>query len=597
MKEWFRAHIKLHKDTWIFWMIAAAGLLLRFEYLREFSGEIYCRFAIGADIQEYHERALEILNGKFFPDEPEIHAPLYSFVLALFYLLSGTSVIFVRVFQLLLNWCAYTAIAGIVGKISGSIRLRNIFLVLAMFTPVLFFHQAELLSESMLAPLTAGCLYMLYSAGKNRRRYAGAGAAAGALILTHGLMVFFAAGEAVYFLCRKQWKNCGAFIAGCMLLIVPVMAAKSIYYGKFTGIQNNSGYNLWIGNNPDATGGCYLRPGRSWQTPLNHTRAEAAGRGVSENRVFAEKVLDFYRHEPAQLVILPLKKMTLLLSPAEPVAGADPECLIRRTMVQKLGAGMMAAVVLLAICGIFFAVKKREKLYIHFYLLAGSCAAGLLLTVVSGRYRQGMMPGVLLLAALGAYYLGKAVWAVAGIPAAAGTVVALLYTCGAFPCNGEAASIIGEAYFRIKEFERAEDFLIFAEKHVDHPGRFHNMLGAIAEEKGDIDTAAARYTRAVLEAPDESNGFLNLGHLLFYHFPAGHRDEALELIRKALARKADLPSAYDMLGQHLAQNGDFSGASEQFEKAFYYAPDNELYKKKVEMCRKLAAEKRVKNAF
>ena len=152
-----------------------------------------------------------------------------------------------------------------------------------------------------------------------------------------------------------------------MLLIVPVVVAKSIYYGKFTGIQNNSTYNLWIGNNPDATGGCYLRPGRSWQTQLNNARTEAAEKGVSENRIFAEKVLDFYCHAPAQLVILPLKKMALLLSPAEPVAGADPECLIRRTMVQKLGAGMMAAVVLLAICGIFFAVKKREKLYIHFH--------------------------------------------------------------------------------------------------------------------------------------------------------------------------------------------------------------------------------------
>ncbi|MBE6357124.1 MAG: hypothetical protein E7058_08450 [Lentisphaerae bacterium] len=589
------AHIKLHREAWIFWMIAAAGLLLRFEYLREFAGEIYCRFAIGADIQEYHERALEILGGKFFPDDPEIHAPLYSFALALFYSLSGTSVIFVRFFQLLLNWGAYTVIAGLVGRMSGSVRLRNIFLVLAMFTPVLFFHQAELVSESLLAPLTAGCLYMLYAAGKNRRWYAGAGAAAGALVLTHGLLVFFAAGEAVYFLCRKQWKNCGAFIAGCMLLIVPVVVVKSIYYGKFTGIQNNSTYNLWIGNNPDATGGCYLRPGRSWQTPLNNARTEAAERGVSENRIFAEKVLDFYCHAPAQLVILPLKKMALLLSPAEPVAGADPECLIRRTMVQKLGAGMMAAVVLLAICGIFFAVKKREKLYVHFYLLAGSCAAGLLLTVVSGRYRQGMMPGVLLLAALGAYYLGKAVWAVAGIPAVSGAVIALLYTCSGIPCNGEAASIIGEAYFRIKDFGSAEDYLMLAEKHVDHPGRFHNMLGAIAEEKGDIDTAVARYMRAVQEAPDEADGFLNLAHLRFYRFPA-QRQEALDLIRRALEIDAALPSAYDMLGQHLAQRGDISGALKMFETACQYEPENELYQKKVNICRQILSAKEKSNA-
>ena len=67
------------------------------------------------------------------------------------------------------------------------------------------------------------------------------------------------------------------------------------------------------------------------------------------------------------------------------------------------------------------------------------------------------------------------------------------------------------------------------------------------------------------------------------------------LIKEALARKADLPSAYDMLGQDLAQKKDFDGALKMFDLALFYAPENELYKKKVELCRNLAKE-RGKNA-
>lgn len=582
-------NFKFHREKWMFWMIAAAGLLLRFEYLREFSAEIHCAFAIGPDVQEYHERALEILNGVIFPGEAEIHAPFYSFLLALTYAFSGASVIFARFFQLVLNWGAYVALAALIGRLSGRTRLSRIFLTLAMFTPVLFFHQAELVSESMLVPLTAGCFWMLYAADKDRRWYCGAGAAAGMLILTHGLLIFFAAGEVLWFTIRKQWQKCGLFAAGIAMTVLPVIAAKSCYYGKFTGIQENSGYNLWIGNNPEATGGCYLRPGRMWQIPLNTARAEAVERRVSENRVFLEKIVEFYLDNPVNIAVMPLKKLALLLSPFEAVSGADPEYFIRLTPVQKYGSGMMAAVLILGAAGIFFAVKKREKGFIHFYILAASLAVGLLLTVVSGRYRQGMMPGVLLLAALGAYYTGRKVWAVI-VPCVLGGALLIPPSAGGIKRNCEAASIMGEAYFRLKNYEKAEELLLIAERGIDHPERFHNMFGVIAEARGDFDTAIVRYTSALKHVPDDADTLLNLGHMYFYHFPE-KRGEALGLIKQALEVDETLPSAYDMLGQHQAQQGDFAGALILFETALKYQPDSEIYQKKVNICRQILSAK------
>ena len=54
--------IKYSPEKWIFWTIAATALLLRFEYLREFAKEVHFSFAIGPDVQEYDERARELLR-------------------------------------------------------------------------------------------------------------------------------------------------------------------------------------------------------------------------------------------------------------------------------------------------------------------------------------------------------------------------------------------------------------------------------------------------------------------------------------------------------------------------------------------------------
>ena len=54
---WYR------RPDFYFWMIAAAGLLFRLEYLREFSSFVHFDCAIGPDVQDYHDRALGILAG------------------------------------------------------------------------------------------------------------------------------------------------------------------------------------------------------------------------------------------------------------------------------------------------------------------------------------------------------------------------------------------------------------------------------------------------------------------------------------------------------------------------------------------------------
>ena len=199
----------------------------------------------------------------------------------------------------------------------------------------------------------------------------------------------------------------------------------------------------------------------------------------------------------------------------------------------------------------------------------------------------------MLLAALAVFHLGRKSLAVI-IPCVIGGALIIPPLAGGIERNDEAASIIGEAHYRKKEFDKAEKFLKIAYRNHIQPERFANMLGSIAEESGELSKAAMYYTHAMTHAPEHYDAFLNMGHLYFYNFPE-KRNTAIHLINEALKRKSNLPSAYDMLGQHLAQKKDFSGALKMFEMALYYAPDNELFKKKVEFCRKLV-KGRGKNA-
>lgn len=571
--------------------IAVTGTALRVLYLILFSRLPHFSFAIGPDVMEYDARARELLDGIIFPASPEIHAPLYSYFLALVYLIGGGAIWFARSVQLALNLAAYWSLTLLLGRLGASFRVRAWFFALSLLTPVLIFHQAELISETLLAPLTAGFFWMMTFAEKRKGYLFAAGVFLGALVLTHGLMIFFAAAELIRALWLRRWRTAAALTAGAALMIAPAVLAKSLHYGKFTGIQSNGAFNLWIGHNPESDGGCYLRPGRMWRAPLDAAKTEARRRGVSESRVFLEKICRFYREEPGKALLLQLKKFGLLIAPWEPPAGADPEELIRRTPVQKYGAGAWAAATILALCGIYFAVKEKERRFVHFYLLAGSLAAALLLTVVSGRYRQGMMPGVMLLAAIGAVSLREKGWI---IVLSCLTLAAWLKLPSPVMGYCETASIEGEAYYRLGDLDRAERRLKFAAYSVDDPARFDNMLGLIAEGRGEYDRAAKHYARVLELDPDFPDAWLNLGHLLFFHAPA-QRQKALRLIGESLRRKEEQPSAYNMLGIDLVQRGDAKGAEKMFIKAREYDPGNEMYRQKIELCRRMAAE-RGKNA-
>ena len=576
---WYR-----RPDFW-FWAIAAAGLLLRLEYLREFSAFDHFSFAIGPDVQDYHERAIGILNGELLPSRPHIHAPLYSFFLALGYKLTGTSVPWMRAIQLLLNFGAYLGFAKILQWRKTPNKIVLSFLSFAMFTPALIFHQAELISESLLAILLCLAFFLLYNSEESNAHWRWsifAGAASGLAILTHGFLWAFAGVEIVYALLQKRYRQALLFAAGIAGVILPVIFAKSIYYEKFTTLQKNAMFNVWLGHNSSADGGCWMRPGNVWESEHRNTAIEAEKRNISVDRIYIERIRNFYKEQPKAFLKLTGKKLWKLLLPVEFVSGADSPAMIGKTAVQRYLRFVSAVLGLFAIAGVVLLNLRKvdsPKNYIHFYLLTAALAAAQLLTVTSGRYRTGMMPGVLLIAATAVAALKKR----QAVVAVVGTAVISFMLPPLPAIDAEERSYMGEAFYRKGKFDEADRALEFASKHLDDPGRFNNLRGIIAEKQGDFRKAAAFYLAAI--TPYSAEGYFNYGLLLSKHFPE-QREEATAFLYSGLQLDSSRADVFNQIGVNLANSGDWQVAEIAFMLAVKLAPEHPGYRNNLEFARR-----------
>ena len=515
-------------------LLALAGILLRVWYLYDFSGAPNYAVAVGADVEEYFQRARELLAGVGFPAEPDIHAPVYSWFLAVALKIFGGSIPAVRTFQCALNYGAWLAFYALLRREGVPPKFRIGFLALAMLMPLPVFYHCELVSESLLVVEAAAVFWLLHAAERRSLAAFGLGAALGVMNLTHPMTLLFSLFEVAFAAYKKAYRTAALAAFGVLFVVGAWCGMKSLHYGRVLGIQENAAFNVYLGNNPKADGKCNIRPGRQWRKVHREARNEAEKRGVSVDRVFSTRVLDFWMRRPFAALGLWGKKAALVFSPLEYASGSDVPPLLYASDAVFAGRFLTPALFLLAWFGLWRIFRTRSQAaYRHYLLLFFALYLAQIITVTSGRYRMLMMAPVFLFCAIGlAEYPWRRWWI---LP------LALVLISGAFNYTaygkqrGEAASIYAGIALANGDLDQADELALFAGGYgnCDDPSRLENLRGTVAERRGRIAEAAKCYRRAVKREPEMPQGWMNLANLASQ---AGNRAKAERLYAEALKR-------------------------------------------------------------
>lgn len=492
------AGVRRHLD-WEYvaaWLLIVAGAALRFRYLWDFAGSPLYDLAIGADVREYHQRAQELLHGVWFPAFPDLHAPLYSYFLALLLKLGGGDIPLVRAVQLVLNFGAWIAFYVLLRRGKTPTAARLTFLGVAMLYPTPVFYQTELVSESLLVPLAAGFFFLREAAESaadaagRRVRIAGAGVMLAAMNLTHPLTLLFSAAEVGIEVVRRRYRRAALLAAFPILIAGGFCAAQSIHYGKLCGIQDNSGFNLYLGNNPDATGGCYLRPGKYWRKVHRGAALEAEKRGISADAVFLERAGSFFLRHPGKALALWGRKALMVVSPAELPSGCDPPPVRYFSDLMLLGMLLAPALFLLAGFGLWRIFRTRSGAkYIHYLALFFALYLAQIVTVTSGRYRMLMSVPAALFMGFGACdFKWRRFWWVPLLG---------IVGCGVFTVTeygqkrAETALLYAEAALKKQDFRQADALATYAWRSFNDPDPAYacEVRGAAAEKFSQLALA------------------------------------------------------------------------------------------------------------
>jgi len=440
---------------WVAAAVFGLALAVRLAYTIEIR-DLPTLHELVMDAQRYDQLARDILDRGWRPREAFYQAPLYPYLLAAVYAVSGRSLTAMRLAQALVGavTAALTALAG--GRISERATGRQAVaaaaiagVLAALYAPAVFYTPLLLKTVPALFFESAALLLLLPPAGRglSPARALAAGAALGGAALLQESLLLLAPAAALYVAAagedapeavaaaverprqvtrrRSQgWRRTGralALLAGAALALAPAALLNYAASGEVLLTSSQGGMNFYIGNARGATG-TYAALSSGSQIPERQREdarrlaaafaAREQGRAVSPgeldpaavSRLFWRETWREIAADPGAWLRLLVRKVRLFwnayeLPDAEGFRVYRRESLLLRCDPVVFGmVAPLAAVGLLAL-GRGGRLGRRRALLAA--LLAGTACVAVVAFFVFGRYRLAALPFLLPLAAAG----------------------------------------------------------------------------------------------------------------------------------------------------------------------------------------------------
>ncbi|UCH84727.1 MAG: tetratricopeptide repeat protein [Candidatus Latescibacterota bacterium] len=442
------------------------------------------------DGKYHHEWAKEIVAGNFWGNEVFFRAPLYPYLLAFIYKISGSSIGFAIFIQHLI---------GVVSASLVYLLARRLFLpavallaglIAATYWPFLYF-EADLLIVTLIVMLDLVALLALVLAiqrTSNRRHllFVVAGLAIGLSATARpSVLIFLPVLPLAIILAdpRRGWIRQSLLVfAAAAIVILPVLVRNYAVGRDLVPIASQGGVNFYIGNNPESDGRTAIVPGTRWdwwggyQDAIQIAETDA-GRSLKPSEVsnyYLRKGLGFVFSSPDQSIPLLGKKFLLFWAGGERSNNKYIYFFWHQT---GMGGVPLPGFWLVAPLGLFGTIllwrhrRNKPEVWI-LYLFVLSYMAGVIAFFVNARFRLPIIPVLIIFAAYGVFYLVE-LWR---------------------RNRGDAWKSLGLLAVCLLAINL--DFVRFQENRINEDALSHYTLGNAYLNKGDTENAIREYEEA-----------------------------------------------------------------------------------------------------
>jgi tetratricopeptide (TPR) repeat protein len=558
------------KDRWPL-VIFLAAFLIRLIYLLQFRSSPYFYFPM-VDEQWHYQWAKEIIGGNFWGSEAYFRGPLYPYLLAFLLKITGDSIFWSRLLQMILPSISASLIY-LIGRLILSKEVGIIAGLGFALYGTMIFYDAMFLIESLFITLNLWGIYLMLKCHRepSLKIWALTGLIFGLSAITRPnillltplflLWIYMSLSEI-----RERFKRLalpGIFLLAMMIPILGVTLRNYLVTGEAILISSQGGVNLYIGNNPDAEGLTMLMPELELDESLPWTEFTAATRAAAEKEAgrtltageessfWSRKAWRFIAENPGKFLGLTFKKLVYLCVGFE---NSDNQDIYFSRQYSSLYAALLWKKIIyfpygllfpLALAGIFAGWRLRKELSL-LYLFTVGYIPTIILFLVTARHRLPLVPFLLIFAA---FAITESISLLKS-----GQVRKFAIISGIFLA---AVVLSNRTYFDIG---------------FSNISQMHFNLGLAYEKQGNLAMAEREYKKALEDNPQSATTLNNLG---FVQFRLGKLDDAQAQFERAIRSEPQFAEAYNNLGLIMEARQELSSAELYYKKAINIEP--ELY--------------------
>jgi Flp pilus assembly protein TadD len=550
----------------------------------------------------YHAEAWHLVRGAPAASDAYFMTPLYPWFLSAVFRLCGDD----RAAPYLVQMVLGALVVPLVWWVALRVLAQPLLALLvatatATFAPLVFFESLYLVEWSIGLALMAALACAVVAPERRRTAIttaAAAGIALGVATLGRGTNALLLPLFLLWFATiarprRLAWHRALACAAGCAIVLAPLVVRNLRHAERPLLLTANLGFNLWVGNGPDANGIFVRVPGLDLQQDpltlryvqrhvrravtasetstwwLARTRAWVRAHPQRTLQLYGWKLLLFWNRQS-----IPQVEGFELMTAGSPLRQApywrDFACLPLALL------GSLVCFVTWRRRGATAGARRDARAFVA--AVVWVYAAAIALFFITDRYRVPILPCALILA-------GVTLETVAGwcrreqrrrLPVAILAVVAAFW-------------LTGPARLGIDRVRMQRDLEVHAALRAAEAGRFDVALAhydrARRLDPGDSDVLDGRarlLSRAgrsedAVEAfgalltlhPDDARAWYNLGNT---HRRAGRDSVALAAYQRSLRLQPEREAAWNQLGETYRALGDTARAADAYRSALALAP-------------------------